>query len=83
MRNKGKDIFTKNHTIILLALLSCLLWGSAFPSIKIGYELFSIGVDDTFEKIIFAGFRFFSVIYDDIFILSSNKKDLKSKEVRF
>ncbi len=41
MKNKRKEIFTKNHTIILLALLSCLLWGgSAFPSIKIGYELF-------------------------------------------
>jgi drug/metabolite transporter (DMT)-like permease len=59
MRDKGENIFTKNYIIVLLALLSCLLWGSAFPSIKIGYKLFSIGADDTFAKIIFAGFRFF------------------------
>ena len=83
MRNKGKDIFTKNHTIILLALLSCLLWGSAFPSIKIGYELFSIGVDDTFEKIIFAGFRFFlSSMMIFLFCLAT-KRTLKVKKSDF
>lgn len=83
MRNKGKDIFTKNHTIILLALLSCLLWGSAFPSIKIGYQLFSIGADDTFEKIIFAGFRFFlSSMMIFIFCLGT-KRNLKVKKSDF
>lgn len=83
MGNKGKDIFTKNHTIILLALLSCLLWGSAFPSIKIGYQLFSIGADDTFEKIIFAGFRFFlSSMMIFIFCLGT-KRNLKVKKSDF
>jgi drug/metabolite transporter (DMT)-like permease len=83
MGNKGKDIFTKNHTIILLALLSCLLWGSAFPSIKIGYQLFSIGADDTFEKIIFAGFRFFlSSMMIFLFCLGT-KRTLKVKKSDF
>ncbi|MDD7740109.1 MAG: DMT family transporter [Lachnospiraceae bacterium] len=40
------------------ALLCCLLWGSAFPGIKIGYRLFGIGADDTAAQILFAGCRF-------------------------
>ena len=83
MKNKRKEIFTKNHTIILLALLSCLLWGSAFPSIKIGYELFFIGADDTFEKVIFAGFRFFiSSMMIFLFCLGT-KRTLKIKKLDF
>lgn len=42
----------------LMALLCCLLWGSAFPFIKIGYRLFAIASADTFSQILFAGFRF-------------------------
>lgn len=41
-----------------LALVCCLLWGSAFPCIKTGYELFSIGPTDTASQILFAGVRF-------------------------
>lgn len=29
------------------ALLCCLLWGSAFPCIKIGYRLFEVDAVDT------------------------------------
>ena len=42
-----------------LAILCCLLWGSAFPSIKIGYKLFEIGAGDSMSQILFAGIRFF------------------------
>ncbi|HHY04270.1 MAG TPA: DMT family transporter [Thermoanaerobacterales bacterium] len=59
MKNTSENIFTKNYMIMILALISCLLWGSAFPSVKMGYKLFSIGAGDTFEKIMFAGVRFF------------------------
>lgn len=40
-----------------LAVLCCLLWGSAFPCIKIGYEWFRI--EGTGSQILFAGYRFF------------------------
>lgn len=40
------------------ALLCCLLWGSAFPCIKIGYRLFEVDVADTSSQIFFAGCRF-------------------------
>lgn len=53
-----KDIFQKNSVILSLALLCTLLWGSAYPSIKIGYSLFSISENDIFGKLLFAGNRF-------------------------
>lgn len=58
MKNRNVSIFTRPYILAILALISCFLWGSAFPSVKIGYKLFAIGTDDTFEKITFAGYRF-------------------------
>lgn len=40
-----------------LALMCCALWGSAFPCVKIGYELFHI--ENAGSQILFAGYRFF------------------------
>lgn len=48
----------KPWVVCLTALVCCLLWGSAFPSIKIGYQLFEIGSQDTASQILFAGVRF-------------------------
>lgn len=55
---KSKNKFSKPYVLIPLALLCCLLWGSAFPTIKVGYSFFSIGAEDTFSQIFFAGIRF-------------------------
>ena len=44
--------------VALLATVCCFLWGSAFPCVKIGYQLFSIAADDTASQILFAGARF-------------------------
>ena len=44
-------------TRTILALLCCALWGSAFPCVKIGYELFQI--EGSGSQILFAGYRFF------------------------
>ncbi len=41
------------------ALICCLLWGSAFPCIKIGYSLMNIASEDTASQILYAGCRFF------------------------
>ncbi|MCD7731785.1 MAG: DMT family transporter [Oscillospiraceae bacterium] len=40
------------------AMLCCLLWGSAFPVIKIGFEGLNISSDDTAAEILYAGLRF-------------------------
>jgi drug/metabolite transporter (DMT)-like permease len=55
----AKQVFwTRMPVVFLAAFFCCALWGSASPSIKIGYELFSIGADDTPARILFAGIRF-------------------------
>lgn len=41
----------------ILALVCCALWGSAFPCVKIGYEMFEI--EGAGSEILFAGYRFF------------------------
>lgn len=41
------------------AMLCCFLWGSAFPVIKIGYQLWNIDEGDTWSIVAFAGIRFF------------------------
>lgn len=53
-----EELFTNKKIILLFALISCILWGSAYPAIKIGYEIFSIGQNNIPSKIIFAGYRF-------------------------
>lgn len=50
--------YTKKSNIILLAILCCVLWESAYPAVKCGYEFFYIESDDIPTKLIFAGYRF-------------------------
>lgn len=54
----NKNTLTKTPIVCTLAILCCILWGSATPSIKIGYELFNIASGDTASQILFAGMRF-------------------------
>ncbi len=49
----------KEIVTFLGVMLCCILWGSAFPGIKIGYSLWNIASDDTWQIIRFAGIRFF------------------------
>ena len=54
-----KSTLLQNKFIVcMLAVFCCLLWGSAFPSIKAGYEMFEIGAQDSVSQILFAGIRF-------------------------
>ncbi|WP_287478503.1 MULTISPECIES: DMT family transporter [Anaerostipes] len=48
----------KKQKVMILAVLAAFLWGSAYPCIKIGYELFEIAADDLGSKFLFAGIRF-------------------------
>jgi drug/metabolite transporter (DMT)-like permease len=48
---------TNKWVVLILATFCCLLWGSAYPAVKIGYEL--SGIETTGAKILFAGYRFF------------------------
>ena len=59
MGTSDTSIFLKKKAVVaILACLCCFLWGSAFPSIKIGYRLFQINATDTGSQLLFAGYRF-------------------------
>lgn len=58
--NMKRDAVLRSELVVfLLAMVCCLLWGSAFPCIKIGYKLFGIAGDDVWSQILYAGMRFF------------------------
>ncbi|MDD5017709.1 MAG: DMT family transporter [Eubacteriales bacterium] len=50
------SIFQKKPVMVIAALLACVLWGSAFPSLKITYA--ELAVTNEFVKILLAGLRF-------------------------
>lgn len=57
--NQNKNFFWNKPVVVcIFAILCCCLWGSAFPSIKLGYQWWEIASDDTASQILFAGCRF-------------------------
>lgn len=58
MQKSTTTWITRRRNIVVLAVLCTLLWGSAFPGVKIGYELFKIETSDLGGKLLFAGLRF-------------------------
>lgn len=54
----SQPLFARKNVVYLSAAFCCLLWGSAYPAIKSGYEIFQIATDDIPSKIVFAGYRF-------------------------
>ena len=50
--------YSSKKFVVLAAILCCLLWGSAYPSIKIGYVLFHIPNGNIPSELVFAGYRF-------------------------
>lgn len=55
---ENKSIWNKTYFIVLIATICCMLWGSAFPCIKLGYQFFGISSESTAAQILFAGIRF-------------------------
>ena len=53
-----RPLLTRTWCVAALAMVSCLLWGSAIPCIKIGYQLFQIPAGDVPSELLFAGLRF-------------------------
>lgn len=71
-----EKFYTNKRNIVLLATLCCALWGSAYPAIKCGYELFNILGDDIPSKLIFAGYRFALAGIIVLLVSSINKKNI-------
>ena len=47
------------YWVIVIALLCAVLWGSAFPVLKVSYAELGIAPDDRYAIIVLAGIRFF------------------------
>ncbi|WP_339261122.1 DMT family transporter [Paenibacillus sp. FSL R5-0749] len=58
LENHKPSKFSDPIFVMLIASLCCLLWGSAYPSIKLGYIAFNILPEDIASKYVFAGYRF-------------------------
>ena len=54
-----KNIAKNRYKLYLTAILCTALWGSAIPTIKLGYGVFEIASSATADKLLFAGIRFF------------------------
>ena len=57
-RDRAEKFFTKPVVVCIGAIICCILWGSAFPCVKIGYTLFSVDTEHVPSIILFAGLRF-------------------------
>ena len=57
-KREGGTIWSWFPITLITAFFCCVLWGSASPAIKIAYELFRIGPEDTGSRIMLAGGRF-------------------------
>ncbi len=57
-KSKLDQFFSHPVASVLLAITVNMLWGCAFPFIKVGYELFTIDTANTSSIFVFAGTRF-------------------------
>ena len=55
-----QKLFSGKAAVFCLAMCYCVLGGSAFPFIKIGYRLFQVQTGEPFSILLFAGVRFFA-----------------------
>ncbi|MGN0232883.1 MAG: DMT family transporter [Bacteroidaceae bacterium] len=58
MEKKSTSIFQRPLWVSIFALTAAMVWGWAYPLIKLGFEEFQITPDLTGSKILFAGIRF-------------------------
>lgn len=57
MSNSSSKL-TNSIVVCLLASFCCILWGSAFPTLKLGYDFFEISSNAVGSQLLFAGMRF-------------------------
>lgn len=53
-----KKHLTNKKIVILIAVFCSILWGSAFPVLKVSYKELNMAPDDMIAKIVLAGMRF-------------------------
>jgi drug/metabolite transporter (DMT)-like permease len=59
MNDKLSSFFQRTGNVFLLCLCATLLWGSAYPAVKLGYGAFRLDIGSPACLMAFAGTRFF------------------------
>jgi len=55
---KIEAFFRSRTGIVVASVIATILWGSAFPFIKLSYRELGIQQGDVYQQILFAGYRF-------------------------
>ena len=76
---KSQPLFQRPFWVSCFALTAAVVWGWAYPLIKMGFEEFAITPDMTGNKILFAGVRF---TFSGLIILAFAKAKRRSFAMR-
>ncbi|WP_197090969.1 DMT family transporter [Bacillus sp. FJAT-27231] len=78
-QRKGQAYFlTNKYWVVAIAVFCSILWGSAFPVLKLSYEELKMNEEDLAAKIVFAGIRFMMAALLLLFIMfCADRKALK------
>src|SRR5690554_1663522 len=77
-----QNIFKNKWSVIAIAVFCSVLWGSAFPVLKVSYVEMQMAPDDIIAKIVFAGIRFLlaGLIVLALLLLTNPKSILVSRK---
>lgn len=80
------DLFKRKPIAIAAAILAAFFWGSAYPLLKVTYQVFDIAPGDVSTKLLLAGLRFFGaglivLILKKIFRIPKSKPTLRDWRV--
>lgn len=81
----AEKFFSKTATVFSMAVFCTLLWGSAFPCVKIGYKMLQITDVDMGSQMLFAGIRFLVAGFMTILVSLFLEKEeyMKRKSMKF
>ena len=81
---QGQPLLSRTYMVAPLAVICAILWGTAFPGVKIGYELFQIASESTASQMLFAGVRFMAAgiltLLFSLFINHDHRIELPTRE---
>lgn len=82
MTQQTQSIFTRPAWVVIFALTAAMVWGWAYPLIKLGFREFEITSDMTASKMLFAGIRFCISGMIILFIAKLTHRDFSLKKIQ-
>ena len=76
----AERFYSSRFGVILAAIAATFLWGSAFPFVKLSYNILQIDSTETAQQVLFAGYRFFLASLFILLFMSLTKRDITFKK---